>query len=57
MVYLYFSPPPELTVHENDSLAHVCLELQQADDPIQGEIWVNFTTADDSALGMTCMHV
>ena len=51
MIYLEFLQP-ELTVHENDSNASVCLELQQAYIHIESDIWVNFTTADNSALGM-----
>ena len=50
VVYLYFLLH-EVIVHENDSYAHICLELQQAEYPIQGDIWVNFTTESHSASG------
>ena len=54
VVYLYFLQP-ELTVHEGDDFAYVCLELQGA---VHVEIWVNFTTESHSAIGINyVLHI
>lgn len=50
-VYLYFVER-NITVHEDEGTAHVCLELQEAFAPTQDEIWVTFTTQNSSAIGI-----
>ena len=49
VVYLYFLQR-ELRVQEDDC-ARICLELQEADNAIKADIWVNFATSSHSAIG------